>query len=333
MARPGFIGNLGKGFGIGGGGGGGGVRCGRNNNNRWGEFEGFSKALIPSVVASGRPSFDGYVGEDVVGERTAFVTQYNSPAFVNNSGRPVVVILSWMGANRKNIEKYTEFYRERGCDVYFFLNNVGHAIIPIESRRQAHRVMETLSSIPQNRPVFVHAFSIGTGVYGYVVDMMRNKEEQFKHVAGVIYDSGPAMIFPSDVAKGLHLVCPTISKKVWSVFAKAFFTVTQARKNFRVAEDALAESQLAHAPQLYVYSKDDTIIDEVHTSIGHFIDQNRRRGIECFSKVFEKSKHVMHLRYHPDEYMENLGGFLQRCLERHDRSFIAGEQSAPAAAH
>mmetsp|Transcript_6025 Transcript_6025/g.18159 ORF Transcript_6025/g.18159 Transcript_6025/m.18159 type:complete len:330 (-) Transcript_6025:126-1115(-) len=315
-----FVGGWGK---IPGGrGGNGNNSCGRRPaSNSFAQLP--ERAMILSMAGTKRKQFDGYVGDDILldstGRQTAFITSdLDSATVLSSSTKPVVVILSWMGASHKNVEKYVEFYRQKGYDVYFYLNNMAHAMVPIESKRQASRVLETISSIPSDRPVFVHAFSIGTGIYGYVLDMMKKQKRNADNIAGVIFDSGPSMIFPADVAKALYMMCPNVSKKVWNMVANSFFSVTQARRNFSVAEEALKKLQLPKAPQLYMYSLDDKIINEVGENIGHFIEANKKVGAEVFSKVWEKSKHATHMRYHPEEYMDNVSQFLHRCLENHN---------------
>lgn len=231
---------------------------------------------------------------------------------------PVVIILSWMGAQQKQLSKYTKFYEDLGYEVHCVVNDLKTAIFPPASKAQAKRVGEFIEGQPEGRPVFVHAFSIGTGIYGLLLDSLRHETERLdtfrKKVTGVVFDSGPAPIFPHDVAKGLHTVCPMISKAVWEPIASSFFWVTKARSSYGRSEDALRKFQFP-SPQLYFYSGDDKVIPNIHTAVEEFIEKNKQRGVEVYNKFWENSVHASHLKVHPEEYIANLTSFLSRCME------------------
>lgn len=240
---------------------------------------------------------------------------------------PIVVMLSWMGASKKHLAKYTKFYEDMGYEVHCVLNGLRTAMLPRASREQAEKVERLIAAQPDGRPVFVHAFSIGTGIYGLVLDRVGGDLERLealkRRVAGVVFDSGPAPIFPRDVAKGLHTVCPMISKAVWEPIAGAFFAVTRARKSFGKSEDALANNQFP-SPQLYFYSLDDKVIPNVHHAIEGFIEKNQQLGVEVYNKWWKNSVHACHLKMHQEEYIANLEKFVKRCMQRRSHEMKGG---------
>ncbi|PXF39438.1 Transmembrane protein 53 [Gracilariopsis chorda] len=219
---------------------------------------------------------------------------------------------------KKHLKKYTKFYEDLGYEVHCVCNDLKTAIFPPASKAQAKRIGDIIDQQPPNRPVFVHAFSIGTGIYGLLLDGLRHEKERFDKIthkiAGVVFDSGPAPIFPNDVAKGLHTVCPMISKAVWEPIASTFFWITKARHSFGRSEDALRTMQLP-SPQLYFYSGDDKVIPNMKNAVEGFMENNRQRGLEVYNKFWEKSVHASHLKIHPDEYIANLSSFINRCME------------------
>lgn len=231
---------------------------------------------------------------------------------------PVVIILSWMGAQQKQLKKYTKFYEDLGYEVHTVFNDLKTAIFPSASKAQAMRISDIIEGQPKERPVFVHAFSIGTGIYGLLLENLRHEKERLdgfrEKVAGVVFDSGPAPIFPNDVAKGLHTVCPIVSKAIWEGIASTFFWVTRARNSYGKSEDALKKFQFP-SPQLYFYSGDDKVIPNMKNAVEEFIDKNTQRGVEVYKKFWEKSVHASHLKMHPEEYVDNLSAFLNRCME------------------
>lgn len=239
-------------------------------------------------------------------------------AFVGDPSVPVVVMLSWMGAQQKHLDKYRKFYEDLGYEVHFIFNGLRTAILPGVARNQSNKLENFISQQPNERPVFIHAFSIGTGIYGLLLNRIKEdmeKLESFKsNVTGVIFDSGPAPIFPVDVAKGLHTVCPMISKNIWEPLTASVFRITQARAAFSEAEDALRRFQFK-APQLYFYSLDDKVIPNIHKAVEDFIDKNKQRGVEVYNKWWKNSTHASHLKIHHDEYLHSLEAFVKRCMQ------------------
>ena len=231
---------------------------------------------------------------------------------------PVVILLSWMGASQKNLDKYRAYYEGLNYEVHMVFNGLRTAFFPSASREQAKKLERLIAAQPEERPVFVHAFSIGTGVYGMLIDQLKDDMKKLdrmrNQIAGVIFDSGPAPIFPHDVAKGLHTVCPAVSKAVWEMTAKAMFFVTQARRGFEQAEHALRGMQF-NSPQLYFYSLDDKVIPNIHHAIADFVDKNKQRGFEVYQKWWNESVHASHFKLHQEEYLQSLQTFLDRCLE------------------
>lgn len=260
----------------------------------------------------------------LVANMIAMANSLPNPAFAPNGDPsvPLVIMLSWMGANQRSLAKYKSFYESMGYEVLVMLNGMKTAIFPPASKKQADTIAQVISAQPSDRPVFVHAFSIGTGIYGLFLDSLKHDMQRLESVkqkvVGVVFDSGPAPIFPRDVAKGLHTVCPLVSKAIWEAATSAFFFVTQARKSFGQAENALRKFQMP-SPQLYFYSLDDKVIPGIHHAIEEFVEKNKQKGIEVYRTFWEKSVHATHLKVHPEEYMANLEKFVKRCMELRDK--------------
>lgn len=256
--------------------------------------------------------------QNLIAMSAALSTSVATPPSFVDSSVPVVVILGWMGASRKHLSKYSKFYEDLGYEVHCIVNDLRTAIFPPASKAQAARVGAIINDQPDGRPVFVHAFSIGTGIYGLLLDSVQHEAEKFEQftrkVTGVVFDSGPAPIFPKDVAKGLNTVCPIISKKLWEVVASSFFFVTKARFWYGKSEEALRQIQFP-SPQLYFYSGDDKVIPNMKNAVEDFMDKNKQRGVEVYNKFWEKSVHASHMKMHREEYLANLSSFLDRCME------------------
>lgn len=281
----------------------------------WGAAPGVHVVLRGRCDEAYRSAVAGLLGAAGLRGREALVKAFGA----SDPNVPLVILLSWMGANPRGLAKYKAFYEARGCEVHVVMNGLKTAIFPPASQRQAQYIADVIDVQHAERPVFVHAFSIGTGIYGLLLDkLVKEGGEKLdglrSRLAGVVFDSGPAPIFPHDVAKGLHTVCPPVPKPVWEAAARAFFFVTQARKAFEKGEKALAEVQHAAAPQLYFYSKDDKVIPGLGDAVEGFIEENKRRGVEVYKTFWERSVHATHLKMHPKDYVGNLDAFVKRCM-------------------
>jgi hypothetical protein len=246
----------------------------------------------------------------------------DAAAFVGDSQRPVVILLSWLGAQQRHMVKYAEWYRDRGYDVITLFNGLQTALIPAFSRRQALRVLHLMDEIPENRPIVVHSFSIGTGIYGYMLDIIQRGQyvtedmgrKLQRQIRGVIFDSGPGHMQASSLAQGLYAACPKVGYRVWNAVAEALFRFLNVAEGFRAAEHALQNVQLPSVPQLYLYSLDDSIVKDLDKSVREYIDAQRRRGLEVYQKVWEQSQHATHFKVHPEEYKAQVESFLKRAL-------------------
>lgn len=288
-----------------------------------------SWGIAPSAHVLLRSKADAAYGAAVANLMSMSVAFKTNASFVDPSV-PVVVLLGWMGARQKHLAKYKKFYEGLGYEVHCVFNNLYTAIFPPASKAQAKRIERFIDGQPMDRPVIVHAFSIGTGIYGFLLDSLRHEKEKFdmfrERVAGVIFDSGPAPIFPNDVAKGLNTVFPMISRKVWEPIATTFFQVTRARQVFSRSEDALRKIQFP-VPQLYFYCGNDKVIPNLQHAVEDFVEKNKQRGVEVYKTFWEKSIHASHFKVHPEEYIGNLSTFLNRCME------VYSEKKAQVAAH
>lgn len=239
------------------------------------------------------------------------------PPMVRDPSVPVVILLSWMGAQSKHVLKYKEYYETMGYEVHTLFNGLRTAIVPDAARAQAERLTAFIDAQPEGRPVFIHGISIGTGVYGIFLNQLQENTERLdkfrRQVAGVVFDSGPAPIFPHDVAKGLHTVCPMVSKAIWEGLASAFFVVTRAREVFGASEEALRRIQFK-TPQLYFYSLDDKVIPDLPKAVQDFMAKNKERGLEVYEQMWSKSVHAAHFKIHHETYTQKLTEFTQRCM-------------------
>jgi len=73
-------------------------------------------------------------------------------------------------------------------------------------------------------------------------------------------------------------------------------------------------------PALFLYAVDDKVVN--YKLVEQFIDRQKQRGIKVFTKRWDNSVHIQHLRLHPEEYKTEIKKFIQICLN----SFADGKQ-------
>ena len=182
----------------------------------------------------------------------------------------------------------------------------------------------------ENRPVLFHAFSNGGGVvYRYVSELVatRDKFRSIK-VIGSVFDSCPA---PRSIVTGLKAyftnyhpknkfmnclmmyLCITfmIISRTWRDITRLFAIDTEAAKQ-RYWEAMRDDPN--KWPHMYLFSVHDRI---VHLSdIKKMITYRKAKGIDDYYKMWDRSPHVAHLRFHREEYIEACHSFLNLCLRK-----------------
>lgn len=96
--------------------------------------------------------------------------------------RPLAVLLSWMLAKDKHLERYRVLYFKRGFDVLTVKTEPIELLFPT---RGSHPIAKNLISflneaVKQYPDVLVHAFSVGAYQFGELLVQMQNRKNQFK---------------------------------------------------------------------------------------------------------------------------------------------------------
>ena len=113
------------------------------------------------------------------------------------SDRPLVCLLSWVGASEKVALKYASIYRQCGMDVLLQLTRPLHVICPVSHGRadSAALVRALRSSEARDRPLAVAAFSAGGYMLGNALLELRDGaplggEDVLKGINGTIFAYG-----------------------------------------------------------------------------------------------------------------------------------------------
>ncbi|CAG7722091.1 unnamed protein product, partial [Allacma fusca] len=259
-----------------------------------------------------------------------------------NIGRKgsVIVILGWTGSQHKYLEKYAEFYLQRGFIVLRCITPVrviahNQCMFPLVAKA----VLSALKKYNLNsHPLFLHVFSNGGSyLYSYLLKEISVGKNQLKlDVRGTIFDSGPyprsvktqyravAAIFDSTkilkpIIGGLFALYFIISM-LWNYISlgwkvcmdgeavKRSDTFDEVTKPFPLYGWLTRITKLKNHNFIFLYSKKDYIAP--WQQVEAVANELERRGNFVVRKEFQGSDHVSHYRMHPKEYMTAIDNFI-----------------------
>ncbi|KAL1129953.1 hypothetical protein AAG570_012897 [Ranatra chinensis] len=238
----------------------------------------------------------------------------NTLQLVSDVPRPVVLILAWMLAERKHLQKYSDIYLKRGYDVLTVNVTPWQLIWPLKGvQLVAGEVLNFLSENKEISPLLLHGFSVGGYVWGEVLVKMNQDLPRFKpiidKIVGQIWDSAADI---TELEKGLPLamfpknaILRTTLEKYIGYHLRTFYD-TATRHYVRASQ--MYHTTPVRAPALILVCKTDPVGSI--TSNLKAKESWDSMGMKTYMKCWEESKHVSHLLLHRNEYLETLNSFL-----------------------
>ena len=170
----------------------------------------------------------------------------------------------------------------------------------------------------------VHAFSIGAYFYTLLMmEMAKNRDEW-----GDVERKIVAQVFDSLVAGGVDRMVSGIAGASQNNIAEFCIKATinsyfYATKKYTVDFYDKTVHHFTHealqVPSLFLYCNSDPMAP--HDVISELIETWRKRGdaqegtFPVIGKCWPTSRHVGHLKTHPEEYVETLHGFLNEAVK------------------
>lgn len=248
--------------------------------------------------------------------------------FVPDSQRPLAVIMSWLAAQEKHIEKYRSLWLQRGFDVLTVKMTPYQFLLPkIGSHVLVKDLIKFLYAISPHYPEFVlHCFSVGAYEFGEMLTHLKDDEfmetiAKFDNgrdprrtiessIKGIIFDSAVNLEgIPSGVSRSIssnETVAKAIESSIRGHLKLAYPVAT---KYYQVASKNVHENHL-HAPALVIVSDKDKI-GARHMN-EELVKGWRKNGIDVSMQVFKDSAHVQHMNKYPAEYSSAVDVFLKK---------------------
>ncbi|XP_026101726.1 transmembrane protein 53 isoform X2 [Carassius auratus] len=247
-----------------------------------------------------------FLANDVTGTPAASV----SPA----QPKPILLLLPWLGSKPQAIAKYCDIYFRTGFDVLVVESEVSQFLWPRWGLEYGGHVLELLESERfSQRPLLVHAFSIGAYTFSQVLVHVANDTQRYQgltnRIRGQIYDS-LVMGSLEHMANGLgKTIFPRMEGLVKST-SLLYFRVfkNQTVGYFSSAINVFWNTPVT-APSLFFYSENDALCD--YESLEKMVEFWRSHGLIVESKKWKESVHAGHLRTHPQDYLSTLENFVQ----------------------
>ncbi|XP_069132701.1 transmembrane protein 53-like [Argopecten irradians] len=227
--------------------------------------------------------------------------------------RPLMLLFGWMLAKRKHIQKYEEYYLNRGYNVMTVSASPLDILMPSRAQGIARKIIEQIeykSRDAGRQPILLHGFSVG----GYLIGELHVKLNTTKTIARELL---VAQIFDSPVdVDGIPKGFSTdlTENPALRVFIRSSLNLYMAifKKNvskFVTASEAFKYNRYC-VPSLFLYSTADKVVKP--ETVEGFIHGYKQRGIVVRSRCWKDSAHVSHFYCYPVEYMDILTIFLNK---------------------
>lgn len=238
-------------------------------------------------------------------------------------GRPLVVILAWLMAREKYLEKYRSIYFRHGFDVLTVKTSPMELMLPsYGSQRVAKNLLDFLrSKVPTYPSVVIHGFSVGAYQFAEMLVLLEKGlfgREGVDSSCEIVRNSIKGMIFDSAVGIGgaphgvaVSLVGKNLISEGVERLIRGYLTLMYpiATKHHVKAEKTFLNTPL-RCPAMLLVGHDDKLGNP--TKNMEMRDRWKELGVDVTWKSWPNTKHVAHFQRHPDEYTDIVSEFLNK---------------------
>ena len=229
--------------------------------------------------------------------------------------RPLVLLFAWLAAKGKHKKKYADFYLNKGFDVLHVSIQADQLLWPTRGQQITRQVVDLLQTdhVMRHQQILTHAFSVGAYLYTECLvqftDHPRDYTDVEARIRGHVFDSP---VGPQGIAEGVpkaltkNKTAIRLSRAAIQWYLDTF--QEKVTRHFDRAMDEVLVNRLA-VPTLFFYSHADPV--GTAKSIEYYIrTMESHKNAPIYNQSWEKSPHVSHMLYHPQEYIATLNRFL-----------------------
>lgn len=246
-----------------------------------------------------------------------------APEPTSKGSTPLVVLLSWLLAREKYLEKYRQIYLSKGFDVLTVKTRPDQFLFPtIGTQVVAQNLFDFLKNQVGAYPnVVVHGFSVGAYQFSeFLVKLQEGLHSQGsidgsceivrKSIKGVIFDSAVDVDgAPYGVAKSLAGDSKLADMIEASLKGYMKLCHPFATKYYEKASNAFSHTPL-RCPGMLLVSRDDKLGNPAANE--RVRDTWTSLGVDVTWKCWDRSRHVAHFQNYPEEYRSIVHQFLSR---------------------
>ena len=256
--------------------------------------------------------------QDALKRHKSTVQLHQPSSATPSKTRSMVLLVGWVESTLKVLAKYASVYTDTfGIPCLAIAPPIQLVWFTKQGYSFTDNILKALNHSLDDTPVslVLHLCSSGGHVvFPRLLQETNSLLNSKLHQQCMIFDSGPTdFSFNSGVAAANQLYRQGgLNLLTYPLYTGIGVTVNTLIGNRKRQElkDAL-ESQLLDVPQLYLYSRGDTVappqwVEEVMRG-------QREKGIDISYHCWEDSEHVQHFREHTQEYIEQVRRFLNKC--------------------
>lgn len=240
--------------------------------------------------------------------------------------RPLVILMPWIFAREKHVEKFRKLYESRGFDILTVKTTAYDTLFPKNGSHQIARNLLRFLEQSDYDHILVHALSVGTYQFGEILVQLTkspgNLRDLQSRIKGCIFDSSfraeprdvnaAAIDYGHHVAQNLvknasYITIPNALAKFWDVYLSV---MSQRRtQHLMKAHKALLANPL-QCPTLFLYSKIDPVSPDYINE--RYIEQYKKSGKIVWAKRWDDTVHVRSFAQHPQKYIQLLDQFISQ---------------------
>ncbi|OTF75477.1 DUF829 domain containing protein, partial [Euroglyphus maynei] len=234
------------------------------------------------------------------------------------SKRPLLLMFAWLEAKEIHMEKYREFWFNRGFDILSVRTLPMHLLLPkLGGRNNALKMIEFLANHHLvYDEILIHGFSVGGYQMGEVflyLQENKDKNERIRHIydslKGIIVDS---LVFAQDCPPGASKAITT--SPIWQpMLEKTIDTFLKTTKSFTYnrylkVQDIMFSNE-TKLPGCVLHSKSDAVSSITH-NIELFNGWKSRNPENTELNCWHDAAHVLIYKKYPEQYAKIIDNFV-----------------------